>query len=154
MPKDLDRYAQLERALTRVIRRAFLPTVGEATRREAGVHLDRASYVTLVRVAELDGGRLSDLAAVLGLEVSTTSRHMKRLVDEGYVTASPDPEDARARRYRPTAAGTGALRRVREARRRHLGRILDDWEPDTITQLASGLDQLMDAIETDERERS
>ncbi len=151
MLDDTDRYAELERALTRLIRRAFLPTAGEATRRKAGLHLERAAYVTLVRVAELDGGRLSDIAAALGLEVSTASRHVKRLVDEGYVQATPDPDDARARRYTPTKAGSDALRRVRETRRAHLARLLDDWDPEDVTALATGLDRIVDALDAEER---
>jgi DNA-binding MarR family transcriptional regulator len=154
MPDDLDRYTDLERALTRLIRRAFLPTVGEATRRAAGVNLERAAYVTLVRIAALDGARLSDLAAALGIDVSTASRHVKRLVDAGYVEVSTDPDDARARRYRPSAAGTDALCRVRDARRSHLARVLDGWDEDDVTRLAEGLDRLVDTLEADERDRS
>ncbi|MBS3941651.1 MAG: MarR family transcriptional regulator, partial [Actinobacteria bacterium] len=85
MPDDPAPFTELERALTRLIRRAFLPTVGEATRRAAGVHLERAAYVTLVNIAALDGARLSDLASALGIDVSTASRHVKRLVESGYV---------------------------------------------------------------------
>jgi DNA-binding MarR family transcriptional regulator len=154
MPDDLDRYTDLERALTRLIRRAFLPTVGEATRRAAGVNLERAAYVTLVRIAALDGARLSDLAAALGIDVSTASRHVKRLVDAGYVEVTTDPDDARARRYRPSAAGTDALCRVRDARRAHLARVLDGWEDDDVTRLADGLDRLVDTLEADERDRA
>jgi DNA-binding MarR family transcriptional regulator len=149
----LDRYAELERALTRLIRRAFLPTVGEATRRAAGVNLERAAYVTLVRVAALDGARLSNLAAVLGIDISTASRHVKRLVDAGYVEVSPDPDDARARRYRPTRTGRDALRRVRDARRAHLARVLEGWDEEEVSRLAVGLDRLVDTLEADEQDR-
>lgn len=154
MTDDLAPYADLERALTRLIRRAFLPTAGEATRREAGVTLERAAYATLVRIAELEAGRLSDLAEVLGLDASTTSRHVKGLVDVGYVEVTPDPDDARARRYSPTAAGRDALARVRDLRRAHLARVLHDWEPDEVTTLADGLDRIVTAFEDDERRRT
>jgi DNA-binding MarR family transcriptional regulator len=154
MSDDLDRYADLERAMTRLIRRAFLPTVGEATRRAAGVNLERAAYVTLVRIAALDGARLSELAAALGIDVSTASRHVKRLVDAGYVDVATDPDDARARRYRPSPAGTDALCRVRDARRAHLARVLGGWDEDEVTRLAEGLDRLVDTLEADERDRS
>lgn len=153
MPDTPDHYAELERALTRLVRRAFLPTAGEATRREAGVNLERAAYVTLVRIATLDGCRLSDLAAALGLDVSTTSRHVKRLVEAGYVEVGTDPDDARARRYTPTAAGRDALRRVREARTAHLARALRDWAPDDVADLAAGIDRVVTALEAEERER-
>jgi DNA-binding MarR family transcriptional regulator len=150
---DLDRYADLERALTRLVRRAFLPTAGEATRREAGVNLERAAYVTLVRISALDGARLSDIAAALGLDISTTSRHVKRLADAGYVEVTTDPEDARARRYRPTEVGHDALRRVRETRRSHLARLLEGWDDEDVTRLAAGLDRLVDTFEAAERLR-
>lgn len=151
MPDDTDHYAELERALTRLVRRAFLPTAGEATRRRAGVNLERAAYTTLVRIAASDGGRLSDIAAALGLEVSTTSRHVKRLVEAGYVEVTADPDDARARRYRPSSSGRLALERVREARRAHLERVLADWDPAELSALSDGLDRLVTALETDER---
>ncbi len=147
-------HGELERALTRLVRRAFLPTAGEATRRAAGVNLERATYVTLVRTADLGGGRLSDIAAALGVETSTASRHVKRLVDAGYVDVITDPDDGRARRYTPTAAGDDALARVRSARRAHLARALDDWDPAEVSRLAEELDRLVDALEADERTRS
>ena len=149
-----DTYNDLERALTRLVRRAFLPTAGEATRRAAGVNLERATYVTLVRISDLDGGRLSDIAAALGIEASTASRHVKRLVDAGYVEVTTDPDDGRARRYLPTEAGRDALARVRQARRTHLGRALGDWAEDDVADLARGLDHLVDALEADERSRA
>lgn len=155
MPPQPDQHhGDLERALTRLVRRAFLPTAGEATRRAAGVNLERATYVTLVRIADLGGGRLSDIAAALGVEISTASRHVKRLVDAGYVDATTDPDDGRARRYTPTAAGDDALARVRSARRAHLARALEDWDPDEVSRLAAGLDRLVDALEADERTRA
>jgi DNA-binding MarR family transcriptional regulator len=153
MTGPADPHADLERSLTRLVRRVFLPTAGEATRREAGVHLERSAYITLARVADLDGGRLSDVAASLGLDVSTTSRHVKRLVAEGYVETTADPADARARRYRPTSEGTRALARVRAARRDRLAALLGDWTPEDVRALATGLDRLVDALERGEDER-
>lgn len=145
-----DRFAALERAITRVVRRAILPTTGDETRREAGVPLERATYTTLVRIADLEGGRLSDLAATLGLDLSTTSRHVKRLVDAGYVTLAPDPQDARARLATPTPAGHEALARVRDTRRRKLAAIVADWRPAEVEVLAASLERLVDAVEATE----
>lgn len=151
MTTDPGPHAALERALTRLVRRAFLPTAGERTRRQAGVDLERAAYGTLVRIADLGNPRLSDLAAALGLEVSTASRHVQRLVADGYVEVAADPEDARARRYSPTPAGRDALERVRAARRAHLVRLLEDWEAAEVAALADGLDRIVDAFEREER---
>ncbi len=151
MTTDPSPHAALERALTRLVRRAFLPTGGERSRQQAGVDLERAAYGTLVRIADLDNPRLSELAAALGLEVSTTSRHVQRLVAAGYVEVATDPRDARARRYTPTSAGRDALERVRAARHTHLVRVLEDWDADEVTALARGLDRIVDAFEREER---
>ena len=143
-------HAELERALTRLVRRAFLPTTGERTRREAGVGLERAAYVTLVRISDLDAPRLSDLAAALGLEPSTVSRHVKCLVTDGYVEVAADPDDARARRYLPTTNGREVLARVRAARHARLEELLSDWDPADIGRLAADLDRLVDAFEAED----
>lgn len=153
MPPSSEPHADLERALTRVVRRAFLPTAGEATRRQAGVDLERATYSTLTRIAELDHPRLTEVAAAMGLDTSTASRHTKRLVEDGYVEVTACSDDARARRYRPTAAGRATLERVRTARRDRLAHLLGDWDPAEVSALASGLDRLIDAIEADEQPR-
>lgn len=149
-----DSCGALEQALTRLLRRAFLPTSGEDVRRDAGVDLERATYGALVRTAELGAGRLKDIADRLGLDLSTTSRHLKRLVDTGYVAVSPCPDDARARRYRLTAAGSDALERVRQARCLRLAELLHDWDDTEIEQLAAGIDRFLHILDTDNREPS
>jgi DNA-binding MarR family transcriptional regulator len=153
MATSPDPHDELERALTRVVRRVFLPTAGEATRRRAGVDLERATYSTLARIAELDRPRLTEVAAAMGLDTSTASRHTKRLVADGYVEVTACPEDARARRYRPTPAGRAALERVRDARRERLSTLLATWDAAEVSRLAQGLDGLIDAIEADEQAR-
>ncbi len=151
MTTDPARFAALERALTRLVRRTLLPTAGDATRRDAGVDLERSAYNTLARIAALEAPRLTELAAALGLEVSTTSRHVKRLKDSGLVTVAVDPDDSRARRFTPSPAGQEALDRVRHARRGRLARMLHDWEPEAVDILAEGIDRLVTAFEDDER---
>ena len=66
------------RALTRLIRRALLPTSGDETRAAAGVGLDRAAYHVLLRPHRRAAGpgALSALAERVGLDVSTVSRHV------------------------------------------------------------------------------
>ncbi|MFP4310461.1 MAG: MarR family winged helix-turn-helix transcriptional regulator [Nitriliruptoraceae bacterium] len=150
MPARPDPHTELERALTRVVRRVFLPTAGEATRRQAGVNLERATYSTLARIADLGHPRLTEVAAAMGLDTSTASRHTKRLIEDGLIEVTACTEDARARRYRPSDAGREALQRVREARRARLAQLLDTWEPEEIHALAVGLDRLVDALEADD----
>lgn len=140
---------ELETALTNLIRRAGLPAVMEASRRRAGVDLGRAAYSALVRVAELDGGRLSDVATALDLDASTTSRHVARLVDDGYVHVTVDDEDGRVRRFRPTRKGERALEQVLSERRKHLVRLLQDWEPEELPVVTRGLERILAAFVAD-----
>lgn len=148
---DAEPFAALEHALTRLIRRAFLPTAGEAARREAGVNLERATYASLVRVVELEGPRLSDLAHTMGLDISTASRHVKRLVGAGFVTVEVCPDDGRARRYFATRDGLAAVDRVHVARRRHLEALLATWDVADVRQLAQGIDRLLTDLAETER---
>ncbi|MEX2503458.1 MAG: MarR family transcriptional regulator, partial [Egicoccus sp.] len=106
--------AALESALTRLIRRALLPTSGDETRAAAGVTLDRAAYHVLLRICDQGGMRLSALAEAMGLDVSTVSRHVTRLEQDGYVTRSPDPDDGRASLLTTTEAGRAVGAPVRE----------------------------------------
>lgn len=144
-------HAQLEHVVTRFLRRALLPTSGDTVRREAEVPIEWAAYIALVRVGELDGGRLSDLAERLGLDASTTSRHVRRLTDTGLVEVRSDPADGRARRLHLTAAGQQLIDRVRDVRCARLARVLHDWTPDEIARLATDLHRLLTAFEAEDR---
>lgn len=143
--------AVLETELTRLVRRALLPTSGDATRAAAGVGLDRAPYTALVRISEHAPIRLSRLAEVVGLDISTVSRHVARLEHDGYVVRSPDPDDGRASLLAITAAGNDALDRVRDARRTHLQQRLEHWDGADIGRLAALLARLLEAFD-DERD--
>lgn len=141
--------AALESALTRLIRRALLPTSGDETRAAAGVTLDRAAYHVLLRICDQGTVRLSALAEAMDLDVSTVSRHVTRLEHDGYVSRSPDPDDGRAARLDTTEAGRAVLERVRETRRARLQALLDDWDEGDVGQLAGLLDRLIATFDAD-----
>lgn len=147
-----DDVAVLETALTRLIRRALLPTTGDATRAAAGVSLDRALYTALIRISEHAPIRLSALADLVGLDISTLSRHVARLEHDGFVARTPDPGDGRASLLTVTDAGRGVLERVRDTRRTHLQQRLASWDDDDVRHLAHLLDRLLAAFD-DDRDR-
>lgn len=136
--------AALEDALTRLIRRSVLPVVGEANRAAAGVTLDRAPYVALVRIDERAPVRLSELAEVLDLDVSTASRHVAKLEQLGLVSRENDPADGRACLLAPTPEGLEVLVRVRDARRRRLAEWVGHWEHRDVASLADLLTRFLD----------
>src|SRR5436190_22926822 len=77
--------------------------------------VDRAAYIVLGRVADLGPIRLSDLASVLGLDLSTISRQVRALEDLELVRRTTDPDDRRASRLEPTDAGKTLVMNVKAA---------------------------------------
>ncbi len=64
---------------------------------------------SILRRAQEGRHSVAALAATLGMERSTLSRDLKRLVAAGWVILRPNPEDARQRQVALTAAGGAAI---------------------------------------------
>lgn len=83
-------------------------------------------------VQRLQPTRVSDVAAELGLAVSTVSRRLEPLVQRGWLDAAPDPSDQRAHRLSLSNAGRNALR---ADRRRKMTRYTELLDAETRSQL-------------------
>ncbi|MGH9039341.1 MAG: MarR family winged helix-turn-helix transcriptional regulator [Acidimicrobiia bacterium] len=118
---------KVDEALLTLGRPAHLRRVGERVRAGAGISLDRAAYPLLRGIAECGPVRLSDLAARLGVQVSTASRQVKDLEDAGLVERTSDPKDGRVSMLALAPAGKEALKKLRDSWRRALVDILEDW---------------------------
>lgn len=138
--------ARIEAAFTALVRRARLPASHERMAGAAGLALDRAGYVVLVFIGEWGPLRLSELAHHLGLDVSTASRHVKRLEEHGCVQRASDPTDGRVCLVSLTAIGEGALDRVRDARQAALADIVKSWPARDRESLARLLERLLDDV--------
>jgi DNA-binding MarR family transcriptional regulator len=143
---DASAVAAIDDALTRLVRHGMVPRTQAAIAARSGVQVERSTYVLLRRLAECGPVRLSDLAADLGLDVSTVSRQVGRLADRDLVRRAADPDDARAGLLALTPEGRDLLRRVRRGRHAWLADAIDDWSDDDRDRLASLLDRLADAI--------
>lgn len=111
-----------------------------------GQRVERAGYLTLVRLEACGQTRLSDLAASLQLDLSTVSRQVKILEELALVRRRPDPDDGRATRLELTEEGRAELEAQRRERHRVLGLALADWsEPDRST-LVTLLGRLADDL--------
>ena len=106
---------RIEQALVNLVRRATDPRGNASLKARSGIDLERAASVLLSRVDELGPARLSDVAAAAGVEISTASRPIARLVEQGYVERSTDPADGRACLLRCTPAGREVMQRWRVA---------------------------------------
>jgi DNA-binding MarR family transcriptional regulator len=92
--------------------------------------------------------RVSALAAELGLDVSTASRHVSRMEADGLIARTPDPSDQRATQLAVTPAGFERM----DAHLRHRAEVLraatKSWpEPDVAT-LIELINRLADDIGT------
>jgi DNA-binding MarR family transcriptional regulator len=138
--------ARVEAALTTLVRRVKLPAAYERITAAAHVPLDRAAYIVLLRISEWGPLRLSDLAERLDIDVSTASRHIRRLEDDGYVVRTADPDDRRACLLSLSRAGHDAVRRIVRARREALEQVLADWPEEERVRLAELLERFADAF--------
>jgi DNA-binding MarR family transcriptional regulator len=138
---------ELERALFSVARTILRMGIPSHALR-AGEHIDRAGYWLLTRLDESTTPvRLSDLAALLELDLSTVSRQARQLVDGGLVTRVADPDDGRACRLSVSDRGRDVLEAVRDARHEVLRRALHGWAPAERASLAEGVSRLATDIQ-------
>jgi DNA-binding MarR family transcriptional regulator len=116
-------------ALGAVIRRGSAPHFHEAAAARAGVELDRSGSWLLARLAAEGPMRLSDLAALQGVDVSTASRQVKTLLERGLVERDGHPTDGRSALLGLTGAGLQVQRRLRRERRAVIAAALESWTP-------------------------
>jgi DNA-binding MarR family transcriptional regulator len=132
----------VERELTVLFRRARAVS-GELAR---AVHpdLEPAAYGLLVRLAEVEPERATDLAAYFGVGKATMSRQLRALETLGLVVREPDPADGRAFLMRLTDEGRERFSRVRSARRERYLAQLGAWDRAEIAELSRLLHRLND----------
>jgi DNA-binding MarR family transcriptional regulator len=78
--------------------------------------VDKAGLAVLNEARLLGTFRPSDLAAQMRLDVSTISRHLHSLEQQGMVQRNADPDDARAQRISITARGGDVIKRMMDHR--------------------------------------
>jgi DNA-binding MarR family transcriptional regulator len=79
------------------------------TRQRTGEKRLRPSHTAVLPHLDLEGTRLTDLAARMGISKQAASELVSDLEALGMVDRQPDPDDGRARRVCFTAAGRRAL---------------------------------------------
>lgn len=88
--------------------------------------LSENAMVVLGVVQRLQPTRTSDLAAELGLAVSTVSRKLEPLVRQGWIDATPHSRDQRVHLLSLTRDGCTALRAERRRKMSRYVELLDD----------------------------
>lgn len=133
-------FVRLEREIALLLRRAR----AISTRLAGELHpeLDGAAYGLLALLQDTGPLRASDLVTRLGLDKSTVSRQVAKLVDLGLVDRAADPVDGRAQVLTPSTEGKARLARVRDTRRARWEADLSDWPAHDVAQLADLLGRL------------
>src|SRR3954468_11609397 len=110
--------------------------------------VDPSGAAVLSRLDELGPVRLSTLAQVLCLDISTVSRQVPTLERYGWVERQRDPEDNRAQLLDLTEAGRRVLEDVRRSRVDVLRRLLPDWSDADLKAFAKQLHRFNDDVTT------
>ncbi|WP_438486912.1 MarR family winged helix-turn-helix transcriptional regulator [Streptomyces sp. S186] len=86
--------------------------------------------------------RMSQLAELLAIDMSVTSRHVAHVAERGWIERQPDPVDKRSRLLRLTPSGRELLAELAERYTQTLARYLDDWTDTDVGQLVELLARL------------
>ena len=115
-------------------------------KRPHGLGLDRAAYHLLSRLATDGPGRLSEIAADMGVDLSVVSRQVAALEAAGLVVRAVDPADRRASRVAATDAGLDLFHRNRAELRTKLRALLTDWTEDERVEFARLMRRFNEAL--------
>lgn len=114
----------------------------------AGAPTLRTSHTALLPHLDLEGTRLVDLAARVGISKQAVGQLVDDLESMGVVERVPDPEDGRARRVRFTRRGfqallhgVGVLERLEQQLAAAIGR-------QTVDELREGVEAALRAVES------
>ena len=123
--------------------------IGRRLRRASGdTAVDQAGLVVLHRLACAPDVRPTDIAADLGLDASTVSRHLRALEQLGLVERAGDPEDRRAQRVSLSDNGRDVLDQAIAQRQAVVTAALAGWSDTDRCTLERLLVRLADDLET------
>jgi DNA-binding MarR family transcriptional regulator len=109
--------------------------------------IDVAALMLLHRLACDGPKRPSDLATDAGLDLSTVSRHIRALDEDGLIVREPDPSDGRSFHLSLTAKGGDLLVDALRRREQSVDRALTAWDVDDVATLRRLLGRLADDLD-------
>ena len=91
--------------------------------------------------------RLSDLAAIRGVDVSSMSRKIARLVEQGWIDRTADPADGRASVLSLSPAGRKLVIAENARMGATLAATLTEWSQEELDNLSNMLSKLNQTLE-------
>jgi DNA-binding MarR family transcriptional regulator len=116
-----------------------------------GLPLTIAQLKSLFFIRNQGSTNLGTLAAALGVTPTNTTGIIDRLVKQGLVSRTENPENRRMLLLRATDKGEELVGRLRERRRGYMSEVLQRMSVDELATLAQGLASLVKAAEAQEK---
>lgn len=116
-------------AMTRLLRWASRPSVAEDLAGPAAAGLSPTDLWLLDGVVRYGPVRMGDLAGWQGVDKSTVTTQLRRLVEKDLVTRGPSPADRRVVLVRATEEGRRLQESVTRAGAAVLQALVADWSP-------------------------
>ena len=111
-----------------------------------GHGLEGSGLAVLMHLTTGGPTRTSGLAELLGLDPSTTSRHVAALERSGHVERVADPDDGRAWLVQVSPTGRLTFERTRALRNALVARALAHWTPSEVDAFAASLARFNDSV--------
>jgi DNA-binding MarR family transcriptional regulator len=150
---DDERLQRIHRILTcsEAIVHGFNPSRDRAWLR---VDLTMPQLKTLIYVTKNQAATSGQIAASLGVGLSTITGIVDRLAEQNLVTRREDRRDRRITRVVPTPAGCELVNELIEYRNEVVTAILSQLEPEQLHVVETAFQYLLDAVTSMEREHN
>jgi DNA-binding MarR family transcriptional regulator len=141
---DDDRLQRIHRILTcsEALVHGFNPSRDRAWLR---VDLTMPQLKTLIYVTKNQAATSGQIAANLGVGLSTITGIVDRLAEQNLVTRREDPRDRRITRVVPTQSGCALVNELIEYRNEVVTAILSQLEPEQLNLVETAFQYLLDA---------
>lgn len=137
-------FAEVEQ-LTHAVRELFMQA--KARHRQMAQHTDQGRLTVLFTLAKVGPMRPSTLAKEIHLDLSTVSRHLRQLEDEGMIAKTADAGDKRALQVELTDQGSKLARQYMKERVEQVQAALGHWAAQDVTLLTDLLHRFVGDIE-------
>ncbi len=144
--KDIEIVDRIMRDLTR----AFAV---EDIKEVLDININFSYLSVLCQIHILNEPAMGELAKATDIQLSTLTRVVDKLVEQGFVVRKSDPSDRRVVRVNVTSKGVKVVQRFEEARRRRIKSILEKLEDKERKDLVEILQKIYNRIFQEEKEK-